>query len=858
MVAFPLHLHAASVTPLLQLRVGFAFFAVLSLVIALLCALVIARLKQCQRELEQAGERRELLEQSADVIWQFDAQGRVRFVNGAVERFLGYAPEVFMTLPLERLCTQRSQGVLKTLMACDAATLLGTDERPSPLELEFRRSDGSAVWMEISCRPLLAGGGAQGLVCAARDIQLRKDVERSLRLEKERLGVLVEKHADPLLVVDGAGRLLLGNEAMRKVYHNERGGTRAAVFGVPLTGDAPAVIDTFLSGQEPRVFEMRVARITWGGIAAHSVALREMTPRVHEMERLRASEKRFRTIAEYTNDCEIWIGPGDTMLYASPSCTRLTGYDLNEVTHCTGFFSQLIHPEDLPLWQKHMQEAKDSVRDYMDFRIFHEDGRPRWVCQTSQPVVDEIGNSMGLRCSLRDITKRKAVEAQLEHQTLHDPLTGIGNRLLCMDRILQGLQRAKRRKDYFYAVVFMGLDRFKVINESLGHVFGDKLLREVSSRLLACVRHLDTVARFSGDEFVLFLEELASPREAVQIVKRIFDKLREVYLIDGKEVQITVSMGVVLSPADYSKPDDLLRNANIAMYHAKEAGRDRFKIFNASMLEHVKKLMHLENDLRRGITKEEFYLTYQPIVSLADERLLGFEALLRWQHPEKGLVSPAVFIPMAEETGLIIDIGVWVLEQGCKALASWRREFPGSADLFLSVNISGKQFSQPGLVDVVKRALQEYELPPDRLKLEITETTVMENPELAAEKLQRLKSLGVTLSIDDFGTGYSSLAYLQRFPLDNLKIDISFVRMMESAPENIEIIKAIIDLAHTLGLDVVAEGVENKLQQQTLLALGCEYAQGFYFSHPVDMSKAREIIRAYGATDKEALRHILT
>jgi len=430
----------------------------------------------------------------------------------------------------------------------------------------------------------------------------------------------------------------------------------------------------------------------------------------------------------------------------------------------------------------------------------------------------------------------------LKYQALHDPLTGLANRTLCLDRIRQAMERSQRRENYFFSVAFVDLDRFKVINDSLGHAFGDKVLIEVGQQLKRCVRGLDTVSRYGGDEFVLLMEELVSPREAVNIVRRVREIFLEPFVIDDYEVQLSCSIGVVLSPRDNNQPEELLQNANIAMHRAKVGGRDRIKIFNSRMLEQAIQLMFLESDLRKAVPNNELFLQYQPVVSLATGELRGFEALVRWQHPKRGLIPPNEFIPMAEETGLIVPIGRWVLQRACATAAAWRRATSRAEGLFLAVNISGKQFSQPDLLDLVKRVLEETEFPPERLRLEITETAIMENAASAVDRLRKLKGNGIGISIDDFGTGYSSMSYLQRFPLDALKVDISFVRALEQRPENKAIVKAIINLAHTLGLKVVAEGVEKEFQRDYLNELGCEFGQGFMYAPPLQEEKAVELI----------------
>jgi diguanylate cyclase (GGDEF)-like protein len=435
------------------------------------------------------------------------------------------------------------------------------------------------------------------------------------------------------------------------------------------------------------------------------------------------------------------------------------------------------------------------------------------------------------------------MELQLRHLALHDPLTGLANRSLCLDRIQQAMERARRLKRYFFSVIFLDLDRFKVLNDSLGHAFGDKVLIAVAEVLRGSVRAFDTVSRFGGDEFVLLLEELSSPRESIQTVQRVRQALSQPLVIAGHEIQLTASLGLTIGALDSESPADLLRNANVAMHQAKKAGRNRFKAFTKAMLDRASRLLVLETDLRRAVGRGEFFLEYQPIVRLDDGAALhGFEALVRWNHPRKGIISPGEFIPVAEESGLIVDIGLIVLREACRTLVSWREQHPLARSLVMSVNLSPRQFSEPMLVEDVKAVLAETGLPPQALKLEITETAIMDHAASAVEKLRRLKALGMALSIDDFGTGYSSMSTLQQFPLDTLKIDLSFVRRLESGPEGQEIVKAIISLAHSLQLQVIAEGVEHETQRNILSSLKCEFAQGYLYARPLSEQKAYQFL----------------
>jgi diguanylate cyclase (GGDEF)-like protein/PAS domain S-box-containing protein len=827
--------------PWLLLAAGGAIVALASLLTAL-CL----RAKRLENELRSSRRHYEYLaNNSADMIWILAADLRPTYVSPAVSSFLGYSPQEFLGGGLSEICGPDFCGRLQDLFAAltrDPPTTAGVATR---FEMEFVCKDKTPVWGETLVSLIRdAESGVMNFICATRDIHSRKQAELVIKAQGKRFLQLIEEQVDALLVLGTDRKIRFANRVALELFQARAEEFLGSDFDRPVSVDS--VTEIRVPGPEPdssQVLEMRANPIHWEDEPAFLVSLRNITARTLMEEALQRSEERYRTVADYTYGCETWIGPDGNFLYISPSCKELTGYPPEAFAQGVDSFERVVHPEDQPLWRQHFEKAKQVDGETLDFRLFLKEGRQRWISIVSRAVSNQEGGSLGLRCSMRDITERKLMELQLRRHALYDTLTGLGNRTICLDRILHGLERAKRRDDYFYAVIFMGLDRFKGVNESMGHAFGDKVLVEVSRRLTGCVRDLDTLSRFGGDEFVIFLEELNTPREATQIIKRICAALRAPYAIDGFEVQLTASLGVVLSPADYANPEDLLRNATIAMYRAKEAGRDRFKIFNSKMLERAVRVMNLENELRRAIVNNEFFLMFQPVLRLTSETLMGFEALIRWRHPERGVVAPGEFIPLAEETGLIVEIGRFVLEEACATLASWRAESPGAADLVMSVNISGKQFSQTGLVELVRRTLDTTDLPAGNLKLEITETAIMDNAQLAIERLIRLKNLGLTLSIDDFSTGYSSMSYLQKFPLDNLKIDLSFVRMMEIAPENVEIVKAIIDLAHNLGLEVVAEGVENLLQKQLLSKLGCEYGQGYLFARPVDKAQAAVLIR---------------
>ncbi|HIK10205.1 MAG TPA: EAL domain-containing protein [Oscillatoriaceae cyanobacterium M33_DOE_052] len=434
--------------------------------------------------------------------------------------------------------------------------------------------------------------------------------------------------------------------------------------------------------------------------------------------------------------------------------------------------------------------------------------------------------------------------AKLLEMALHDPLTGLPNRALFMERIQAEIARSHQNREYQFVVMFLDCDRFKVINDSLGHIVGDQLLVAIARRLQEHLDPKDTLARLGGDEFAILLPDVENIHFATRVAQNMIDALCYPFKLERHEVFINASIGIAPSRPDYYKPEHLLRDADTAMYRAKNSGRACYHIFDPAMHDAAVALLELENDLRRAVEREEFILHYQPIVDLALGKITGCEALIRWRHPERGMVSPASFIPVAEETGLIVPIGNWVMRQACHQLRLWQEQKLAPVDFSMGVNLSVRQFSQPNLIGEIDRVLQENYLTPQHLKLEITETAIMDNPRKAAQILLELRAREIQLAIDDFGTGYSSLSYLHSFPVDMLKVDRSFVNGLPGNKENFGLVVAIINIARTMGMTVVAEGIETDEQLGHLRDLNCRFGQGYLFSKPVDAHTAGELIAA--------------
>jgi diguanylate cyclase (GGDEF)-like protein/PAS domain S-box-containing protein len=547
---------------------------------------------------------------------------------------------------------------------------------------------------------------------------------------------------------------------------------------------------------------------------------------------LRESEERFRSAFDHAAGMAL-VAPDGRWIKVNRSLCEMLGYTQEQLLATN--FQSITHADDLGLMMSNVGKLVDGTlsTNQMEQRYLHRQGHMVWVLLSITVVREEQSESINLIFQIQDITDRKRAEARLLHEAMHDVLTGLPNRALFMDHLKLSVERVKRRDDRLFAVLFLDLDRFKIINDSLGHMVGDQLLVGIARRLETCLRPGDTVARLGGDEFTILLEDLNGAGEAIDVAERLQKSLARPFNLNGHEVFTTVSIGIALSATGYDRPDDVLRDADTAMYRAKMLGKARHEVFDKTMHARAMNLLQMESDLRRAVERKEFFLQYQPIITLETGRVRGFEALVRWQHPERGFISPSEFISIAEETGLIIPIGQWVLEEACRQIHLWQGQFPQYPPLQISVNLSVKQFTNTDLIAHIKGALEETGVDPHSLKLEITESMVMENVEAAIEMLQQLRSLGIELSIDDFGTGYSSLSYLHRFPISTLKIDRSFVSRMAANNENAEIVRTIMMLARSLKMDVVAEGVENAEQLSQLKALDCEYGQGYYFSKPL-------------------------
>jgi diguanylate cyclase (GGDEF)-like protein/PAS domain S-box-containing protein len=470
-----------------------------------------------------------------------------------------------------------------------------------------------------------------------------------------------------------------------------------------------------------------------------------------------------------------------------------------------------------------------------------DDGNWAWVSVSALPRLDAKGEVEEVVCTFEDVTQRRTAEAELAIQTFRDRLTSLPNRALFMERLSQAILRSDRRK-LSSAVLFLDLDRFKVVNDSLSHEAGDQLLVQVAKRLRGCLRPEDTVARLGGDEFVVLFEDLLGVGDGLSVAERIAAGFDPPFRLHGQDVFVTCSMGLAISASADTVPSELIRDAEIAMYRAKAKGEGAIEIFDPSMNAQALARFQMDSELRRALERQEFTLHYQPVVGLKSGLIEGWEALVRWNHPERGLVPPMEFIPLAEETGLIVPLGKWIIEEACFQAGVWQAQWPADPPRLMNVNISGKQFGQRDLVTTVKTALRTSTLDPRSLKLEITESVMMKDPQASLEAMMVFKSMNIHLVIDDFGTGYSSLSYLKRFPVDTLKIDKSFVDGLGKDPESTAIVTAVVSLARSLGMRVTAEGIETLEQMEHLQRLECDQGQGYLFSKPLPRDQAEALL----------------
>ena len=683
------------------------------------------------------------------------------------------------------------------------------------------------------------------------DLTGRAELERAQHLAQRRIDELEQVYRTApvgLAVVDAHMRLMRLNQKLAALAANPQ-----AQQGDPLRTAIPIVAETletacqevlrsgsslidleFHTGErdERRFWQASCYPLRLEDREGVSVVLQDTTESKRSQQEILASKERYELAAKGASD-GLWDWDLQRQeIYFSARWKAMLGYSDHEIGDQPKEWASRVHEADLSLLRERVRDHLEGAAPHFEIehRMRHRDGSYRWMLSRGVVVRDENGEPYRMAGSQTDVSDRKRYEERLVHDAAHDALTGLPNRLLLGDRLDRALTRCEKEPGYRFAILFVDLDRFKLINDSLGHAAGDKLLIQIGDRLREGVRAGDTVARIGGDEFTILLEGLEDEREAFKVAERIQEVLAQPVLLGVHEVRTTGSIGIALSEGARRSADELLRDADLAMYRAKGLGGGNYAVFQEELFRKALDTLNLETALHLALERNEFELWYQPILSLDGDRLLGCEALMRWRHPEQGLVSPAGFIPLAEETGFICEMGAWALHEACRQAAIWRDE--GLDDLIMSVNVSARQLRDERLADAVAAALAEAGLEPHRLELELTESSLIENLDVGVSSLHALAELGVRTALDDFGTGYSSLSYLNRFPLNTLKISEQFV---QDAPHDANvgsIARIMIELAHSLGLRVVAEGVETEAQRAFLADRRCEAYQGYLRARP--------------------------
>jgi diguanylate cyclase (GGDEF)-like protein/PAS domain S-box-containing protein len=713
---------------------------------------------------------------------------------------------------------------------CCAIAASGVSELSPGQRMQERRLFHRAAALKDAGRTLTVAASMTLATPDARTEDARDDART--RAESP-LAEVLARDEDATLVLDRRGHVIHANAAAGRMFRRDPERLVGTAFGLPESGSPRCEVCVLGTAQDRVVAELRAMEIVWNGTRAVLCRLRDVS-RLHEVENaLRASEQRYAIAARAAND-GLWDWDLETnQVSLSERWNAILGVAVGDerpvtregATQRIEDWFERIHVDDRELVMSALRSHTEGLTSHFEneHRLRHENGTWRWVLCRGIAVRDVNGKAMRIAGSLTDVTHRKVAEEQLARRAFYDPLTNLPNRALFLDRLRHALRRAARRPGHSFAVLFLDVDRFKLINDSLGHVAGDRLLVMIARRLELALRPGDSVARLGGDEFTVLLDDLQDVADAVKVADRIHVELAAPFDVGGQELFTSASIGIAFSTTGYERPEDILRDADTAMYRAKADGRAKHALFDTAMHQSAVRQLQIEADLRRALERGELYVEYQPIVSLESGRITGVEALMRWLHPERGQVPPSEFIPVAEETGLIVPLGKWVLRAACEEVRSWQLALGDPLGCRLSVNLSSKQLSQPDLPQQIAAILAETGLAARDLELEITESAILEH--------------GLQLAIDDFGTGYSSLSYLQRFPIDALKIDRSFVQQSAGAggrdEPNTKLVRTIVMLGRSLGKAVIAEGVETVEQLQLLRESRCDRAQGYFFSRPL-------------------------
>jgi diguanylate cyclase (GGDEF)-like protein/PAS domain S-box-containing protein len=798
-----------------------------------------------------AGEARYrvVTDSATDAIITTDETGLILFVNQSAENIFGYRADELVGEKLNKLLSEPSHRALRVKMKRYITGKRNNAGRA--VEILARHKDGHEFLIETTFGEYNSDG-IRVFTAVVRDITERKIAEEALRKSEEYHNLFKLANDAIIILEPETGIVLDVNDYACKMYGYSREEFIGQSFKDNFSGDRHfagssdrEAIESFETvhyqkNGTPVNILINSSIIEFEGKPAIMNINRDVTSRIKADNALRESEYKLRMLVENMSEGVIHLDLNDRIIFINKRFCEMSGYREEELIGQNAS-TLLLDDEGVKIVEKANQRGRQGISENYELQLRTAQGKVIWSLVGAVPMINSDGQVIGSMSVHTDITERKRAEEQLIYNALHDALTGLPNRALFLEHLRRALGHSPRRKKTF-AVLFLDFDGFKLINDSLGHMEGDSLLKMIARRLESLLRGDDVVARLGGDEFTILLDDLKDSKDAYFVVERIQDILKEPFILGGREVFISASIGIALRDKKYKTPEEMLRDADIAMYRAKSSGKGRHEIFSREMHEQVSNRLRLETELRLALERNEFTVFYQPIMQIDNNQLIGFEALVRWFHPERGQIMPGEFIPIVEETGLIVPLGEWILRESCRQVRDWQRRWPSRSDITISVNLSCKQFMQPDLVGRVAAILKETGLEARFLRLEVTESHVMENSDVAITIMNRLRELGVQLSIDDFGTGYSSLSYLQRLPINYLKIDRSFINLMNSKHENGEIVRAIVMLAKNLNMQVIAEGIETEDQAQKLISLDCPFGQGYFYFKPADAIQTEIIL----------------